>query len=97
MRDALAAVATGALPAALEAALHSRAAIIAAAGRSGLGDVMELRGVQVKLQAAEAAIATIRGLQRLPAGSAATAQAEVRAARCCATPMCTTRLNRLFL
>lgn len=88
MRDALAAVAAGALPAALEAALRGQAAIIAAAGSGGFGDALELHGVQVKLQAAEAAITTIRGLQRLPAGSAAAAQSEVRAARCRATRLC---------
>eukprot|EP00892_Ulva_mutabilis_P002510 jgi/Ulvmu1/1225/UM109_0023.1 len=69
MHAALAAVTAGALPAALEAARHGRAAIVAAACRRGVGDTWELRSLQVRLQAADAAMATIQGLLDLPTGA----------------------------
>lgn len=77
MHDALTEVAAGALTAALQAALRGQAAVVAAARRGGLGDVAELHGLQVKLQATEAAIATIIQLQKLPEGSDTAAQSQV--------------------
>lgn len=78
MNALLAAVAAGALPAALEAALQGQAEAVAVAGRWGVRDAQDLCSLQVKLRAADAAIATIQGLQSLPDGSACTAQAQVR-------------------